>query len=248
MNDTARPRRTGLVSASIVMGFSFILATVIAGGFLLETKASSKTIRVKGYAEKKITSDFAVWRGTVTARGTPLADVYGALEKSMGSVAGLLDRKGVPRERTALSSIATEVRYRKNDKGAETSEIEAYNLTQSITVNLNDVNMADALAKESNQLIKEGIEFTSGAPEFYFTGLERLKIDMLGEATADAKRRAEKIASSGGITIGKLRSAEQGVFQITPVLSTEVSGYGVLDTTSIEKAIKAVVDAEFGVK
>ena len=39
-----------------------------------------------------------------------------------------------------------------------------------------------------------------------------------------------------------------GVLQIEPVNSTEVSDYGINDTTSIEKKVVAVVNATFTVK
>jgi hypothetical protein len=68
---------------------------------------------------------------------------------------------------------------------------------------------------------------------------------MLGEAAQDAQRRAEQIAGKSGRKIGSLRSASQGVFQITSVYQTETSDEGAFDTGSREKSMKAVVTAEF---
>jgi hypothetical protein len=45
-----------------------------------------------------------------------------------------------------------------------------------------------------------------------------------------------------------MRRTSQGVFQITPRDSTEVSDYGINDTSSREKDVTAVVDATFAVK
>ena len=42
-------------------------------------------------------------------------------------------------------------------------------------------------------------------------------------------------------------SASQGVFQITPVNSTDVSDTGCYDTTSIDKSVKCVVTLNFQV-
>jgi hypothetical protein len=44
-----------------------------------------------------------------------------------------------------------------------------------------------------------------------------------------------------------MRSSSQGVFQITPRDSTEVSDYGFNDTSSREKDVNAVVSATFAV-
>ena len=67
---------------------------------------------------------------------------------------------------------------------------------------------------------------------------------MLGAASADARLRAGEIADKTGAKLGELSSASQGVFQITPAHSTEISGEGMYDTSSIEKTVRAVVTRE----
>ena len=79
------------------------------------------------------------------------------------------------------------------------------------------------------------------------TKLAELKIQILREATMDAKKRAEEIASSSGNKIGVIRTAKMGVFQITPVNSYDVSDYGSNDTSSLEKKVNAVVKADFSI-
>ncbi|MDX2226008.1 MAG: SIMPL domain-containing protein, partial [Verrucomicrobiae bacterium] len=83
--------------------------------------------------------------------------------------------------------------------------------------------------------------------QYFYTKVDDLKIEMLGAATKDAQVRAEAMTRQTGTKLGRMRSASQGIFQITPVYSTDTSNMGILDTTSIEKIIKAVVNIEFGV-
>jgi hypothetical protein len=75
-----------------------------------------------------------------------------------------------------------------------------------------------------------------------------LKIQLLGEATKNARMRAEELASNSGSQVGELKYASQGVFQITPVNSTDVSDYGIYDTFTIDKSINAVVTIEYSIK
>jgi hypothetical protein len=56
------------------------------------------------------------------------------------------------------------------------------------------------------------------------------------------------MASRTGRSVGRLRSTTQGVFQVTAASSTEISPTGELDTSSVEKKIRAVVTAEFELK
>jgi hypothetical protein len=44
-----------------------------------------------------------------------------------------------------------------------------------------------------------------------------------------------------------MRSSSQGVYQVTPRDSTDVSDYGINDTSSREKDVNAVVSATFAV-
>jgi hypothetical protein len=60
--------------------------------------------------------------------------------------------------------------------------------------------------------------------------------------------RAENMVKATGNKIGSIRSAKMGVFQITPITSTDVSDWGVNDTSSLEKKVMAVVSASFAIE
>lgn len=44
------------------------------------------------------------------------------------------------------------------------------------------------------------------------------------------------------------RSVRMGIFQITPITLTEVSDYGVNDTSSLEKTVTLIVGASFAIE
>ena len=75
-----------------------------------------------------------------------------------------------------------------------------------------------------------------------------LMIEMLAQATKDAKQRAESMVKSTGSHIGVMNSAKMGVFQIVAKDSTDVSDYGIYNTTARDKKINAVVNATFTIK
>ena len=105
--------------------------------------------------------------------------------------------------------------------------------------------MAKRLEKESTELIRQGIGFRSYDPKYFFTNLEELKLDLLKKAAANSKLRAERLAQSVENKITGIVSASQGIFQITKPNSTETSSWGIYDTSSIEKKVRAVVTIEF---
>jgi hypothetical protein len=128
------------------------------------------------------------------------------------------------------------------------NQVDSYRLFQNVEIRSSDIDKITNISRSATDLINEGVQFQSNAPQYFYTKLADLKIDMIGLATEDAKARAEKMLSATGNKVGKLNSANVGVFQITPLYSGEISDYGINDTSSIEKEITSVVTCEFEVK
>jgi hypothetical protein len=97
-------------------------------------------------------------------------------------------------------------------------------------------------------LVEQGVLFTTEPSQFIYTKVAEEKIEMLADATKDARARAEQIAVQGGRSIANLHDAEMGVFQITPLHGTDTSSDGENDTSSLDKTITAVVTATFLLK
>ena len=67
-------------------------------------------------------------------------------------------------------------------------------------------------------LIQAGVQLgaNDGAagPRYELRGFSEVKAPLLAEATRNASEQAQKFAAEAGATLGKLRSANQGVIQI----------------------------------
>ncbi len=98
------------------------------------------------------------------------------------------------------------------------------------------------------RLLERGIGVSAGSLQYVSTELTEAKLDALAAATEDARRRAEILVKGLGGKLGPMRSTSLGVYQITPRDSTDVSDYGINDTSSREKDVNAVVTATFAVK
>jgi uncharacterized protein len=81
-----------------------------------------------------------------------------------------------------------------------------------------------------------------------YTKLADLRPKLLADATKDALGRAKVLVDATGGKLGSLRDVNVGVFQITAPNSTEVSDYGVYDTTTLRKDVTAVVNVSFALK
>lgn len=240
-------------SQIIILGVCIAAATIassviLSQGFLKVMKFTREQIAVTGSAQKNIKSDYVVWTASFSKRDTDSATAYKKLKEDLEKVKKYLVAKGVKDKEILVYQIATKTVYKKNEKGNDTSDIQGYVLTQNIQIKSDEVDMITQLSRESTELIDQGVEFSSGAPEYFYTKLDELKIEMLAKAAENAKQRAENMTRATGNKIGFMRSAKMGVFQITPINSTEVSDWGVNDTSSLEKKVTAVVTVSFAIE
>jgi hypothetical protein len=236
-----------LIIFTCTLPLAVVLSTHLARRSFEEVKFRDQTIRVKGYAELPITSDLAQWVATFTVRDADRTTAYRQIEAQRGLVTAFLAERGFTEQKITLSPVTIRPVYVKNDEGKNTNQIERYDLSQAVSLSSADVDAVARIAREVSGLIGKGIELSAAAPRYLYTRLDDTKLRMISEATANARERAQRLVAGSGNTLGPLRSASQGVFQITPAFSNEVSDYGYNDTTSRDKIIKAVVTVEYGI-
>lgn len=235
------------LNAGVALAIGLVLSSIIFGWFYSKTKKGDEAITVTGSAKKRIKSDLVAWSAAVSAQSPQLTDAYRQLSENIPRIKQYLISKGIPENQMTVSSITTTTLKKQDSNGNETSEIAGYSLRQQVEVKSTDVDKIAQIAREATELINQGILVESNPPQYYYTSIGDLKIEMLGEAAKDAKVRAEKVAASTGNSIGAVRSARMGVLQITAADSTEVSDSGIYDTTTIDKDMTAVVNVSFAV-
>jgi hypothetical protein len=233
--------------AVLAIPLAIIVAAALGSWAFVKGKRGDQTITVTGSAKRQIKSDSVIWKSAVSYQAPVLSEAYKSLSESVPKVKAYLVSKGIPDNEITISSISSQTLHGRTADGGETSEITGYSLRQELEVRSKEVEKIGKIAREATELINQGILLESMAPEYYYTQLGGLKIEMMAEAAKDAKTRAEKIAESTGSSIGSVRTARMGVLQITPAGSNEVSDSGMNDTSSLDKDITAVVSIGFAV-
>lgn len=231
-----------------LIAISIVIFGWLAAGGMKSIKRAGDMITVTGSAKRAINSDLIVWRASYSAQRQILKEAYEVLERDQVHVRDYLKRNAVPEAEIKFNAVSTNELQEYTSSGMPSGRITGYACTQTFEVRSSRVKEIADLANKSTELIKDGINLNSWAPEYLYTKLADLRIEMLGEATGDARQRAEKIAESAGCKIGALRSARMGVFQVTARNSTDVSDYGYYDTSSLEKDITSVVTLSFAVE
>ena len=233
--------------AATVLALGMVLSSSFISRFFVSVK-HEQGISVKGFAEAAIVSDIGQLELTVRARDVRREVAYQSLTGCLSTIAAKVKQSPPADLSIELLNPRFQEVHRLNEKGLETHEVDSYVGTQSLTLASSDVQWIKKISQELNELIGGGYDIRVYAPTFLVSNLAQIKQELLEKATADGYRRAELMAKNSGARVGELRAARQGIFQITEPNSTETSSYGIYDTSTIPKCIKAVVTLEYAVE
>ena len=231
----------------ILFALSLIICAWLIASPLRLIANRESSISVKGYASELVTADLGVWSARFEVQATDLATAYQQLDDAKQKIITFFGDKHIDAKDLVFRPVETIVNHRYSPQGMMTDEISSYTLAEQVSYQNNDVERIKELAQHAALLLKQGVNLTIFAPQYFYQQLDSLKIDLLGKAMEDALNRARQLATHAESKVGELRGAKQGVFQITAENSTDVSDYGTYDTSSIRKMVKSVVTATFAI-
>ena len=240
--------KSNLIIPGIIISAGLIICAIIVSLTWRQNYRMNQTITVTGSAKQDITSDLGFLRGTISARASNPESSYNQLVAQKPTVISFLESKGIPKEKITFFTISNYPVYEITSSGMQTQNIIGYIYNQRFEISSEDVNKIKEISLDISSLVQKGVSLMVEMPEYHYTKIADLKIEIQAEAAKDAMKRAKKIASSTDRDLGPLRNARMGVIQITPKFSNMVSDYGINDLSSIDKEITAVVSASFEIE
>lgn len=209
-----------------------------------DAKHAHDTITITGSARKPIGSDLVQWHLEVRgSAATQVAAAYRARDAATALVE-FLDKAGIPRDAVSPEVVQADVVTTRIDKKHTRT---TYVVSQGYSVSSRQIDVVQGAATRIETLLEQGIDISADPLAYISTNLQSAKLDALAAATAEARQRAEILVKGLGGHLGRMRASSLGVYQITPRNSTEISDYGVNDTSSRLKDVTAVVSATFAV-
>lgn len=223
-----------LIAAGLTLGGFF------PGYYYYKTKADSRSVTVKGLAEKNVTADMGIWNVQFTVSGNDLSAARAQIGRQADEVVKFLKAQGFTNSEISVGRIETNDLmanpYRDNTAAATSRFI----LTQNIIIRSDKVqNIANAMSL-SNELIGKGIVFSSQSASYLFTKLNDIKPEMLKSATENAKEAALEFARNSGSKVGRIKTANQGVFSI--LAADDPNSY---EASQINKKVRVVSTVEY---
>lgn len=201
---------TAIVAAGLaVLGFFVYLGL----GSLAER---DRVVSVRGLAEREVKADRVIWPIVYKTTGNDLQALYARLNDVGETITQFLVANQVPD--SAISLSAPQIVDLRADRYNTNRTADRYNVTLVTTVTTDKVDLVRSLMPRMGELLKSGIAISVGDYDsqvrYEFNGLNRIKPEMIEQATRNAREAAQQFAKDSESKLGKIKSATQGLFTV----------------------------------
>lgn len=233
--------------AGLFVGLGFAAGGFFAGEGFKQGRVSERIVTVKGISEREVDADLAIWYIGFAATDDDLAVAQRTLEDNRAKVMTFLQGHDIDPASVELQGIEV------NDKLADaymSGPIESrFVLKATIVVHSSDPTTIKKTSEQIGELVAVGVVLSRPmgpywGPTYLYTRLNEIKPEMIAEATKRAREAAEQFATDSGSTLGAIRRANQGVFEILPRNQTP----GVTEDSEYHKKVRVVSTVEFLLK
>jgi uncharacterized protein len=252
----------------VVIGVTLVILALIGINGLQRLRAKTFTIAVTGSAVKTIRSDLAVWSFSVSYSGyDEYKSLYLKLKPVPTAVEGFLKKQGIDASeiRVGASQVSANVETNEIDCTVKDTNCKTvvkdkialryktvsrtnYTVSRYFTVESNKVDLVIKASNAVDDLFDQNIVVGGSELRLIYTKLAELRLELVKAASEDAFKRAELIAQPVGKRITMIEDGRLGVFQINAKNDPSISDVGNFDTTSLEKDVRAIVNATYQIE
>lgn len=226
---------------SLIVSAALVALGLAAGGYFVgqgisERGAGRRIISVKGLSEREVPASVATWTIGYSSTGNDLGEINRKLAESTKAVVAFLKEAGFAETDMAVQPPSlhdTSMDVREKDSPPPP---ERYRADQSVLLRTSKVDaIKPALASASNLMVSGVLLSGKSEPNYIFNQVNEIKPAMIQEATKNARIAAEQFSRDSQTTLGKLRNATQGWFQVE---NRDAA-------TPERKIVRVVVDVEY---
>ncbi len=245
--------KRGIVPTMII-GICIVLAAIsLSVGLFMFRSNREHAIAATGSASVDFTSDLVKWTGSFSVEAPTSKEAYMQIQRDYEVVRKFIRENEVEDDEVQFSAVRiyeqTKNIYDENGNYIN-MEADGYKLTQDVQITSGDIDKVENIQREVSSLIEQGIEINSYDCEYFYTGIDDLKLDLIRAATENARDRVAIMAGVSGANLGRLKNSSLGVVQITAINSgtSEYSYDGCNNTSSRNKTASVTVRLEYDLK
>jgi uncharacterized protein len=200
---------------AIALALGIVVAGYLIGEALIQARSSQRAVSVRGLAEREVPANLALWPIVFTVTSDELGDLQRKADEGVAKVRAFL-ASDFPAEQISVSAPRVQDREAQGMRG-DGRQLDRFTAEVTVTVRTDRIDVAKKAIERSGELVKQGVAVIRSYEyntQYLFTELEKIKPEMIAEATKDARRAAEQFAKDSGSGVGAIRNAQQGLFSI----------------------------------
>lgn len=234
--------------ATVALAAAIALAGWFIGNGFVRGRTADRYVSVKGVSERDVTANMALWPLRFASTDDNLARAQQKFDESRQAVVAFLGKHSIDATQVELQGFeVTDILA--NPYRGEGTVTSRYIINGTLMVRVEDPTLVQKASQDLGSLVQAGVVFSSqggygGGPTYLFTKLNDFKPEMIAEATASAREAAEQFAKDSGSGLGRIRTANQGVFQILP----RDRAPGVMEESQINKTVRVVTTVEYALE
>lgn len=234
---------------TLILAAAIALAGLFVGLGFARGRATDRYVTVKGVDERPVRADLAIWPLRLVAADDDLARAHTKIEDGVRRVRIFLAQNGIDSANVALQDFGVSD-AQANQYAGNVQPGSRYVIRQTVVVRSTDPDRIERASQRVGELVSAGVvlssgqEYGGGGPTFVFTKLNRLKPPMIKQATARAREAAEQFAADSRSSLGGIRQANQGVFEIL----ARDQAPGIQEQSQIEKTVRVVSTVDYFLK
>jgi hypothetical protein len=231
-----------VIAIGVAVGIA--VGGLAVGSGVRNFRGADRFVTVKGIAEKEVKANLALWPLRITATSNSLPEAQGRIAADANTIRKFFESGGLPPGAIEVQGVeATDLLAQAYRQGPPPAS--RYIVTQTLMVRSGDVDRVAALNQRIGEIVGTGVVISAeGGPQgpFYlFTQLNDIKPEMIADATKNARAAAEQFAKDSEASLGSIRQASQGLFQILP----RDAAPGQMEEKQVMKTVRVVSTVEY---
>ena len=233
------------VQAASILAVGMVLAGGLVGWGFKAGRAADRFVTVKGMTEREVEADLALWPLQLVTADNDLGSAQSRMDGMVERTRAFLTENGIGENQVTVQAFRVQDAQANPYQGS--SAANRFIITQTLMVRSQEPEVVEAASQRVSELVENGVVLTSGqeygpgGPTFLFSRLNDVKSEMLAEATGLAREAAAEFAQASGSRVGKIRQANQGVFQILPRDQTP----GIREENQRMKMVRVVTTVQY---
>ena len=229
------------VAIALIVASGFAIMGFFIGDGLRHIRSTDRYVNVRGLSEREVTADTAQLSIHMERTGPAPAAIFPAIAETQERVLAFLVQAGIKEgeiETGQWTTTRTNAQDLKNDPS-----LPHYSVSGVINVTTHNIEATQNAYRKINDLrMKTSGGVTESDVAYSFTGIGKLRSEMIAAATKDARNAAAQFAMDSGSKVGAIRNASQGIFQIT------APGRDSDDAQSVRKNVRVVTTVDYELK